>query len=105
MAVFNWEYLSFVNFDSTWIYREVLFVPVLIAGLWFLWMRIVNSTMKDKSLPKVVDLSEAYNEAIIQDALSTDDDDDDDDEEGAAAKEDKAAEATCKEDLNAKKDD
>jgi len=104
MAVFNWEYLSFVNFDATWIYREVLLLPVLIVGLWFLWMRIVNSTMKDKSLPKVVDLSEAYQEAIIQDALSTDDEDDDEDE-AAAAKEDKAAEATCKEDLNAKKED
>jgi len=103
MAVFNWEYLSFVSFDTTWIYREVLLLPVLIVGLWFLWMRIVKATLKDESgLPKAVDLSEAYQEAIIQDALSTDDSSDDEGEDGNKPE---SAEATKKEDLNAKKDD
>lgn len=103
MAVFSWEYLSFVNFDSTWIYREVLLLPVIIIGLWFLWMRVVKTTMKDKSLPKGVGLTEAYEEAIIQDALSTDDSSDEEDAPNKPEKEEE--EAVKKEDLNAKKDD
>jgi len=95
MAVFNWEYLSFVNFDSTWFNREILALPLVIIVLWFLWMRVVKATLEDKSLPKTVDLCEAYQEAIIQDALSTDDSSDDEDKEDTAKKED----------LNAKKDD
>ena len=93
MTTFSWEYLSYYTFDQTWIYREVLLLPVVIAVLWFLWMRAVNATMQDKSLPQAMDIGEAYHEAIIQDALSTDDEGDD---EQVTFK---------KEDLNAKKED
>ena len=42
MAVFNWNYLSFVNFDSTWVYREMVLIPILIVILWFVWMKVVR---------------------------------------------------------------
>merc|ERR1712111_203988 len=73
MAGFSWQYFGFTNFDPTWIYRELLFVPILIAVLWFFWMRVVASTQQS-GLPCTpgVDINEAYQEAIIQDALSTD---------------------------------
>ena len=42
MAVFNWNYLSFVSFDSTWVYREMVLIPILIVILWFVWMKVVR---------------------------------------------------------------
>ena len=42
MAVFNWDYLSFYDYDITWLYREVVFIPVLIVVLWFIWMKVVR---------------------------------------------------------------
>ena len=42
MAVFNWNYLSFYTFDSTWLYREVILIPILIVILWFIWMKVVR---------------------------------------------------------------
>merc|ERR1712212_942191 len=100
MAGFSWQYFGFTNFDPTWIYRELLFVPILIAVLWFFWMRVVASTQQS-GLPCTpgVDINEAYQEAIIQDALSTDDEDVQSDEEVTFNPDAK------KEDLNAKKDD
>jgi len=96
MAGFNWQYFGFTNFDATWIYRELLLLPIFIAILWFLWMRVVAST-RESGLPctPAMDITEAYQEAIIQDALSTDDEEVQSDEEVTFKKED----------LNAKKDD
>lgn len=42
MPVFNWNYLSFYDFDATWLYREVVLIPVLLAILWVIWMKVVR---------------------------------------------------------------
>ena len=72
----------------------MLLLPILIVVLWFLWMRVVDSTRKDGLPVQGMDIGEAYHEAIIQDALSTDDEGEGDEEV-----------TFKKEDLNAKKED
>merc|ERR1712029_863427 len=61
MAVFNWNYLSFVNFDSTWVYREMVLIPILIVILWFVWMKFVRSALKDAlNTTRAMSVDEAY---------------------------------------------
>merc|ERR1712209_386127 len=94
MAVFNWNYLSFVNFDSTWVYREMVLIPILIVILWFVWMKVVRSALKDAlNTTRAMSVDEAYANAVINDALSTDDE------------ADEAAEVPTKADLNAEDED
>merc|ERR1712083_1270300 len=66
MNVFNWEYLSFISIDSTWLYREMLLIPILLVILWIVWMKVVRSHLQDKST--AMSLDEA-----VADALDTDD--------------------------------
>ena len=96
MAIFNWEYLSFYTFDQTWFYREMLFIPIVLIGLWILWLKVVREALKDKQ-DEAMSLEEAYQEALITDALSTDEEDAG---ECTGTKEDLNAPVT-KEDLNA----
>ncbi len=42
MAVFNWNYFSFYEYNTTWLYRELLLIPLLVIVLLFLWMKIVR---------------------------------------------------------------
>merc|ERR1711982_278342 len=94
-AVFNWNYLSFVNFDSTWVYREMVLIPILIVILWFVWMKVVRSALKDAlNTTRAMSVDEAYANAVINDALSTDDEADEGTAEGSAS--------LSKSDLNAK---
>merc|ERR1712111_201435 len=82
MAVFNWNYLSFVNFDSTWVYREMVLIPILIVILWFVWMKVVRSALKDAlNTTRAMSVDEAY----ANDALSTDDEADEGTAEGSAS--------------------
>lgn len=98
MAVFNWNYFSFYDYDITWLYREVVLIPVLIVGLWIIWMKVVRGALKDalNQTAEPMSLEEAYATAIINDALDTDDDEDD--EKPPMAKAD-ADDATEKKDL------
>jgi len=74
MAIFNWEYLSFTNFDQTWMTRELLIIPVVVLVLWVLWLRVIREALNDKR-EEAMSLEEAYQEASIIDALSTDEED------------------------------
>ena len=96
MAIFNWEYLSFYNLDQTWLYREMLIIPLLVIVLWVLWLKVIRSALNDKR-EEAMSIEEAYQEAIINDALSTDEEDAG---ESAGTKEGLNATVT-KEDLNA----
>ena len=96
MAIFNWEYLSFTNINQTWLYREVVIIPVVVLVLWVLWMKVIRSALNDKR-EEAMSLEEAYQEALITDALSTDEEDAG---ENTGTKEGLNAPAT-KEDLNA----
>ena len=96
MAIFNWEYLSFYNLDQTWLYREMLIIPLLVIVLWVLWLKVIRSALNDKR-EEAMSIEEAYQEAIINDALSTDEEDAG---ESAGTKEGLNAPVT-KEDLNA----
>jgi len=96
MAIFNWEYLSFTNINQTWLYREVVIIPVVVLVLWVLWMKVIRSALNDKR-EEAMSLEEAYQEALITDALSTDEEDAG---ESAGTKEGLNAPVT-KEDLNA----
>jgi len=71
MAIFNWEYLSFTTFDQTWMTRELLIIPVVVLILWVLWLRVIRDALNDKR-EEAMSLEEAYQEASIIDALSTD---------------------------------
>merc|ERR1719262_1220467 len=75
MAVFNWNYFSFYEFDTTWLYREVVLIPILIAILWIVWMKVVRGALKDalNQTEPPMSLDEAYATAIINEALDTDD--------------------------------
>ena len=96
MAIFNWEYLSFYNLDQTWLYREVFIIPVVVLILWVLWLKVIRDALNDKR-EEAMSIDEAYQEAIINDALSTDEEDAG---EGTGTKEGLNAPVT-KEDLNA----
>ena len=48
MAIFNWEYLSFYNLDQTWLYREMLIIPLLVIVLWVLWLKVIRNALNDK---------------------------------------------------------
>ena len=96
MANFNWEYLAFLNLDQTWLYREMIIIPVVVIVLWVLWLKVIREALNDKRA-EAMSIEEAYQEAIINDALSTDEEDAG---EPAGAKEDLNAPVT-KEDLNA----
>ena len=96
MAIFNWEYLSFYTFDQTWFYREMLLIPIIVIVLWVLWLKVVRNALNDKR-EEAMSIQEAYQDAIITDALSTDEEDAG---ECAGTKEDLNAPVT-KEDLNA----
>merc|ERR1712038_1392357 len=43
MAVFNWTYFSFTDIDTTWLYREMVLIPILIFFLWVFWMKVVRN--------------------------------------------------------------
>merc|ERR1712079_903941 len=73
MNVFNWEYLSFISIDSTWLYREVLLIPILLVILWIVWMKVVRNSLQDVMKQPAMSLDEAYANAVINDALYTDD--------------------------------
>jgi len=77
MALFSWEYLSFLKLDQTWFYREMLFIPLAVIVLWVLWLKVVRSALDDnkKAVTRAMSIEEAYQEAIINDALSTDEED------------------------------
>ena len=96
MANFNWEYLAFLNLDQTWLYREMIIIPVVVIVLWVLWVKVSREALNDKRV-EAMSIEEAYQEAIINDALSTDEEDAG---ESAGTKEDLNAPVT-KEDLNA----
>lgn len=96
MAIFNWEYLAFLKLDQTWFYREMLIIPVVVIVLWVLWLRVIRDALNDKR-EEAMSIEEAYQEAIINDALSTDEEDGGDTTE---TKEGLNAPVT-KEDLNA----
>lgn len=74
MAIFNWEYLSFYTLDQTWFYREMLVIPLVVIVLWVLWLKVIRSALNDKQ-EEAMSIEEAYQEAIINDALSTDEED------------------------------
>ena len=94
MANFNWEYLAFLNLDQTWLYREMIIIPVVVIVLWVLWLKVIREALNDKRV-EAMSIQEAYQEAIINDALSTDEEDAG---ESAGTKEDLNAPVT-KEDL------
>merc|ERR1711997_1022978 len=71
MNVFNWEYLSFISIDSTYLYREILLIPILLVILWVVWMKVVRSSLQDVKQP-AMSIQEAYHQAVITDALDTD---------------------------------
>jgi len=96
MAIFNWEYLSFTRFDQTWLYRELVIIPVVLLILWVLWLKVIRSALNDKR-EEAMSLEEAYQDAQIIDALSTDEEDAG---ESTGTKEGLNAPVT-KEDLNA----
>ena len=96
MTNFNWEYLAFLNLDQTWLYREMIIIPVVVIVLWVLWLKVIREALNDKR-DEAMSIQEAYQEAIINDALSTDEEDAG---ESAETKEDLNAPVT-KEDLNA----
>merc|ERR1712226_1414964 len=79
MAVFNWDYLSFIDVDTTWLYREMILIPILIFVLWVFWMKVVRSALKDaiNSPPQAMSIDEAYANAVITDALETEDEETD----------------------------
>merc|ERR1712179_776522 len=79
MAVFNWDYLSFIDVDTTWLYREMILIPILIFVLWAFWMKVVRSALKDaiNSPPQAMSIDEAYANAVITDALETEDEETD----------------------------
>jgi hypothetical protein len=74
MAIFNWQYLSFMNLDPTWLYRELLIIPVMVLVLWVLWLKVIRSALNDKK-EEAMSIEEAYEQASIIDALSTDEED------------------------------
>lgn len=74
MAIFNWEYLSFYTLDQTWFYREMLIIPLVVIVLWVLWLKVIRSALNDKH-EEAMSIEEAYQQAIINDALSTDEED------------------------------
>ena len=47
MASFNWTYFSFYQYDTMWIYRELLAIPILVLILWYGWMKVVRSALVD----------------------------------------------------------
>merc|ERR1712045_519171 len=74
MAVFNWTYFSFTDIDTTWLYREMVLIPILIFFLWVFWMKVVRSAMKDAiNSPEPMSIDEAYANAVITEALDTED--------------------------------
>jgi hypothetical protein len=75
MAIFSWEYLAFLKLDQTWFYREMLIIPLVVIVLWVLWLRVIRDALNDKR-EEAMSIEEAYQEAIINDALSTDDETD-----------------------------
>uniref|UniRef100_A0A0K2SZV3 Uncharacterized protein n=1 Tax=Lepeophtheirus salmonis TaxID=72036 RepID=A0A0K2SZV3_LEPSM len=46
--MFHWGYMSFYKYDSTWVYREVLILPVVVLFLWFCWMKVVRNELKEE---------------------------------------------------------
>lgn len=79
MPVFNWNYFSFYDFDSTWFYRELALIPLFVAILWIVWMKVVRNSLKEVlSRPEAMSLEEAYATAVINDALDTDTEEDED---------------------------
>ena len=74
MAIFNWEYLSFYHLDPTWFYREMLIIPLMVIVLWVLWLKVIRSALNDKR-EEAMSIEEAYQEATLIDALSTDEED------------------------------
>merc|ERR1712020_695964 len=96
MAVFNWTYFSFINVDTTWLYREMVLIPILIFILWIFWMKVVRSALKDAiNTPEPMSIDEAYANAVITEALDTED------EETGAEKSTPGSPAVTKSDLNA----
>ena len=74
MAIFNWEYFSYITMDQTWLYRELLFIPLLVIVLWVLWLKVIRDALQDKR-EEAMSIDEAYQEALIIDALSSDEED------------------------------
>lgn len=71
-GIFNWEYMSFVNLDTTWLYREMLAIPVVVLILWVLWLRVVRSALKDEE--EILLKQAAENEGIDSDFETLDSD-------------------------------
>ena len=74
----------------------MIIIPVVVIVLWVLWLKVIREALNDKRV-EAMSIEEAYQEAIINDALSTDEEDAG---ESAGTKEDLNAPVT-KEDLNA----
>merc|ERR1712072_1137698 len=88
--------MGFLNLDQTWLYREMIIIPIVVIVLWVLWLKVIREALNDKRV-EAMSIEEAYQEAIINDALSTDEEDAG---ESTGTKEDLNAPVT-KEDLNA----
>merc|ERR1712088_1146436 len=101
MAIFNWDYMSFYDFDSTWLYREVVLIPILLALLWIIWMKVVRNSLKEAKMPleRAMSLEEAYANAVISDALDTDDEAEVDETKKSDLNAEPAAEVEVKKDL------
>merc|ERR1712141_16860 len=81
---------------TTWLYREMVLIPILIFFLWVFWMKVVRSAMKDAiNSPEPMSIDEAYANAVITEALDTED------EMTDAEKSTPGSPAVTKSDLNA----
>ncbi len=89
---------SWYSFSSTFYYREILVIPVVVGVLWILWMRLVGIVFREESTPegqakKSISVEEAYLDAVANELVTDNeveqDDDDGDNEEDDDEKKDK----------------
>jgi len=76
MKSFSWEYLSLVTLDQPG-YKEILLIPVLLAVLSFLWMKLVRGekeylkdATEDQKNKEGIDIVEAYQDVLLNEVDS-----------------------------------
>ncbi len=85
----SFSFSDWYAFPSDWVKRALIFVPVVVAVLFYIWMKLVSRAAADDSEEqpgkRAISLEEAYLDAALNDATEDEDDIPDEDEDDAAA--------------------
>ena len=73
------------GFDKVWLYRELLLIPVAVAVLWILWLKLVSIAFREETegdvRNRVISIEEAYLDAIINEELVPNSEEEENEEE------------------------